>query len=92
MPGDMQITLGMTENNITSANISFTINGRGAISKVLDWSPNSVELILTNSLDECTFAVEVPLKILFTQNGIIGIETTIRVTMLLSSYNIIHRP
>ena len=77
---DAQTTSGMMENNnIMLVNVSFTIHGRGAIS-VMPRSlnhgsvPNSVELVLTNSFDEYVFPIEIPIHILFTENGLIGID------------------
>jgi capsule polysaccharide export protein KpsC/LpsZ len=64
--------------NIIYVDMSFAIHGRGAVSvmpKSLDQSPNSVEFVLTNNLDQYTSSVEVPLNILFTKNGRIGIIT-----------------
>ena len=68
----------MMENNAISVDISFTIHGRGAISvmpKGLDQSPNFVELVLINNLDEFVLPVEIPIDILFTENGRIGIDS-----------------
>lgn len=72
---DPQVTSGMMQNNAMSVNILFTIHGRGAISvipKSLDRSPNFVELVLKNNF---IFSTEIPLNVLFTEDGIIGTQS-----------------
>ena len=66
VPG-VQITSGLMPT--MSVNISFAIHARGAVlmPKGPDQSPNSVELVLTNNLDdEYIFSFEIPFDILFT--------------------------
>lgn len=76
IPDTQIVSHNMVENNTISVNILFTIHGRGAM-KGLDQSPNFIELVLINNLDEFVLPVEIPIDILFTENGRIGIYSVL---------------
>ena len=55
----------------TSVNISFPISTRGRALKLMN-PPNLLQIIITNSVGKFGFTAEIPLNILFTDDGKMG--------------------